>query len=224
MNWDFTIEDVSTWSSLSAVDVLALDAELASPSPFDNNDQPQPWIELGGLISTDGGHVFSFHIHLLDDFLRRRKYVLHPERSYYEQIPSMDGTPDLFLAPWDEPSILVDAPYFDWSLVDRLLFGSPEIRRRILWPIQHTDDELAVLSDLEAGYTEEDALRHALGELEARFGSPLFIKANEAAEAATLLRDCTFLSEPASLFRAHETRFSRQALRTIVEHRCDDPF
>lgn len=225
VNWDFAIEEVSVWSSLSAVEVLALESHLASSSPFGQDDQPQPWIELGGLITTDDGRVFSFYVQLLDDFLRRRKYVLHPERGHYEPLGRSVDAPDLFIAPWDEPTILVDAPYFDWSLIDSVLFGPSHIRRRILWPVQHTDDELNVLADLAAGYQEEDALRHALGELEARFGSPLRIQANEAAEAAKLLRDHTFLGGPAGLFRSHGACFSSKARRLIVEYWVDEnPF
>lgn len=225
MKWDFTIVDVSTWSSLSAVDVLALEARLVSPSPFEDDDQPQPWVELGGLVTTDGGQVFSFYVQLLDDFLRRRRYEVYPERGYYEPLAQLAGGPNLFIAPWDEPRVLVDAPYFAWSLVDPLLFDSPQIRRRIMWPLRHTDDEMAVLLDLETGYVEEDALRHALRELEGRFGSPLRIAANEAAEAASLMRDSTFLNEPAALFRSHGHCFSPKARRTIREHRGDaDPF
>lgn len=215
MDWNFGIVEVTLWTGMSAIEVLGLDDEDASASPFD--DQPAPWIELGVLIKTDKDRLLSLHVECLDDFLRLGEYAVYPERRYYELLEGISTSADLYLAPWDEPSVLVDAPSFDWPLIDRLLFTAPEVRRRILWPCHPTEEEVLVLSRLEVGYSADDAIRHAIVALKERFGDPLRIEAQDADQAAQLLRDCTFLGRPTDLFEVEPGVFTPQAKHLLLD-------
>lgn len=232
MDWDFAIARLSVWSVLSAVEALP-DVE-AEPSPTwlhgcnDLDDTaPPPWLELGLLAEATDRQCFSLHVELLDDFVRHRGYALEAMRRYYEPLSGVAHTAGLYLAPWDEPSVLVDDEYFDWRLVERLLFSPPAIRRRIMWPTTHSLQELAVLDELEADYTVQDAVRHAIEQLETRFGRPLCLEPLQAKEAARLVRDATFLHDPAALLDACPEAFSpvvRRRMNSWWHALSNEPF
>lgn len=212
MDWNFEIRHLSVWTGLSAVHDLDLDP---TASPFDDNDPPPPWFELGVFLETDRG-TFTLHVELLDDWLRHRPY-LGPSTGYYEPLLGVEGpAPDLYVAPWDEPSVLVAAEFFDWPLVHRLLHSPPAVRRRILWPRQFAHAEAAVLLELEKQYTVDEAVRHAVDVLEERFGLPLHIGVQEAKEAAGLVRAATFLRQPEMLWKVRGDVFSLSGRRAFT--------
>ena len=99
---------------------------------------------------------------VLSEFLRWRPYALDPRERYYEPLTGVGGAPALGLAPWKEPTVLVDADYFDESLVDLLVFSSPRVRRRVLEPITVTAAETQYLTWLsgDLGLREDMLERH----------------------------------------------------------------
>lgn len=210
MDRDFEIRHLSVWEGSSAVHDLDLVPEA---SPFDDDDLAPPWFELGVFIETDSG-AFTLHVEVMNDWLRHRQYQSSTRR-YYEQL-DMPGAPSLYLAPWDEPSVLVDAEYFAWPFVECLLHSPPAVRRRILWPRQYSQNEVAVLLDLETQYTADEALCHAIEVLEEKFGKPLRIGVQEAREAADLVRAATFLREPQLLWNARRDVFSPAGRRAFT--------
>ncbi len=142
---------------MPAVECRDLDPALARPSPFEE-DGEQPWMELGLTISADDDRLYTLYIQLLEDFLHHRQYVSEPTKRYYEPLRGVRETPPLFLSPWEEPWVLVDAEYFDMDLVDRLLFSQPEVRRRIMLPFALTPAEEALLSKLAEVFPPEEGL------------------------------------------------------------------
>lgn len=217
MDWNFCIADISVWACLSAGEALGLDDLPASPTPFGDGVGSAPWIDLGVAVLAADGQQFSLHVQLLDDFLRRQRYLKDPRAEYFEPLPHLPDAPSVFVAPWERPSLLVDAPYFGWTLIEQLL-ALPAVRRRILWLEAFTDHELEVLTDLERSYSEDDAVRHAFQELERRFGDPPEMRDGDAAEATELLRHDTFLTDPTALLRRHGLCFSHSAREWLLQH------
>jgi len=214
IDWDFDIAVLSTWEGLSAVEVIP-DVEPL-PSPFEPDAPEAPWLQLGVLIRATDRQTFSLNVEVLDDFLRHRQYAPHSEEGYYEPLVGVPGYPDLWVAPWREPTVLVDAEWFDWPLVERLLHCPPAIRRRILWPCEHTPQELEALDMLASNYTLDDALQHAVRELEAALGTPLRIDTDNAGAAMKLVRDATFLRDPLALLTSRPGLFSPDGRRAFA--------
>lgn len=132
-DWDFHVVDVTTWSSDWAGDVLGLDPDVSSFSPFGPDAAPQPWVELGGLIRTDADVLLSFYVMPLQTFISRRRYEASPIRQRVELILARPGAPALYVGPYDdEPTSLVDAEWFDMNVIDAIVFAEPRVRRRLL--------------------------------------------------------------------------------------------
>jgi hypothetical protein len=226
VDWDFTVARASTWTALPASEVLFDVEELVLPTLLDTDDPPPPWLDVGLTVESTDRRRFSLQVRLLDDFVRHSAYALHSERRYFEPLAGFDYADSLYLAPWDEPVVLVEAEMFGWPLIERLLFSPAAIRKRILLPCDFSAQEQQVLAGLDDCYSQEEAVRHAVDLLQQRFGMPLRLDIEEINEALRLMRAGTFLEDVALLLTMHPDVFSSDAQGVIEERwrEADHPF
>lgn len=120
--------------------------------------------------------------------------------------------------------MLVDAEFFGWSLVERLLSSPAATRRRILWPLE-TKAEQAILNGLDESYTDAQAVAHALAELDEAFDTREF-DALSAVQVAKTLRSRTFLRDPLPMLRARPDAFPSAFCEALVRawDSSDEPF
>lgn len=171
-----------------------------------SSDQPPPsWTALTGHARGDDGRTYSWSI--------VTTAALGDSGVRLVAVPDLAGVP-LWLTDGDEALLVVDAPHFGPELLDVMQYGPAWLRARVFHP-RLTETEQAWLDGLEQRDADELVPR-VLAALEAEFGAPLRVEADQAARAAEIMLEQGYVISTTHLFARHRDRFSNRARETIT--------
>lgn len=180
----------------------APDDTLVSPS---GDQPPPPWTALTGHAQGEDGRTYSWSI--------VTTAALVDGGGRLVAVPDLAGVP-LWLTGGDQAMLVVDAPHFGPELLVVMQYGPAWLRARVFHP-RLTEAEQAWLDGLEQRDADELVPR-VLAALEAEFGAPLRVEADQAARAAEIMLEQGYVISTAHLFASHRSRFSNRARETIT--------
>lgn len=196
----------------------APDGTTLSPS---GDELPPPWTELTGRAQGDDGRTYSWSVvtrAALGDGGADVDTGAGGPHGRLVAVPDLGGAP-LWLTEGDEALVVVDAPHFGPELLDVLQYGPAWLRARVFHP-QLTEAEKAWLDSLERRDADELVPR-VLAALEAAFGAPLRVEADQAVRAAEIMLEQGYVISTGHLFTSHRHRFSNRARTTITTWLAD---